>query len=266
MGFPSILVLETNAESPELENLSSRFSQLRSIVFQEALSVGEQINVGIRESHGPYVFALWNDMRLSSSALSSRFFDKVRELDAACLVPNYTSADGQAVPSAMNPAAAGQALRVVPLPPAKDGEKSLFPFDHAAIYSKERFVLSGGYDWTITNPYWQLMDFGMRLWLWGEQIVHSRALKMAYIDAPPPMDTTPDRSYARFWLKNLAPRYEDDHAELPGCRFLPFLFNSRLGPVSSVEEFNAAKRWIRTNAYRFRSDAKRCIDLWDPMS
>jgi hypothetical protein len=127
IGFDSIVSLETLSVSPELEGLSARFPQLRVIVFQEELNIGEQLNVGMRESGAPYVFVLWNDMRLATSALSSRFFDRVVELDAACLLPTLSGADGSLVPSIMNPAAAGQNLRVVPLQPAKDGEKSLFP-------------------------------------------------------------------------------------------------------------------------------------------
>jgi hypothetical protein len=266
IGFDSIVSLETLSVSPELEGLSARFPQLRFIVFQEELNIGEQLNVGMRESGAPYVFVLWNDMRLATSALSSRFFDRVVELDAACLLPTLSGADGSLVPSIMNPAAAGQNLRVVPLQPAKDGEKSLFPFDLTGIYSRERFIMSGGFDWTIANPYWQRMDFGMRMWLWGEELLYAQALRLNYQGTLPSFDSTPDEHYGRFWLKNLAPRHKGDSAELPAQRLLPFMLKSSYGPFRAYAEFQAARNWVRVNAYRFKQDARRLIELWDPLA
>mgnify|MGYP002777256221 CR=1 FL=1 len=265
IGFESIVSLETGADSPELEGLLGRFPQLRIVAFREELNLGEQLNVGMRESSSPYVFVLWNDQRLATSALSSRFFDRVQELDAACLTPSLFAADGQAVPAVMHPAAAGQGLTVVALPPGKDLEKTLYPYDLCGIYARERFVMLGGFDWTIANPYWQRLDFGMRLWLWGERALCAQALKLNYQGPLPPLDTTPDEHYARFWLKNVAPRLESDAATLPGERFLPFLFRSGLGPFRAYREFRAAATWVRTNAFRFKDDARRLLDLWDPM-
>ncbi|MBN1520674.1 MAG: hypothetical protein JW923_11370 [Spirochaetales bacterium] len=264
-GFDSLISVETGRPSPELEGVATRFPQLRFILLRDDVSVGEQINIAMREACSPYVFVIWNDMRLASSALSARFFDRVAELDAACLVPQLSSADGSVVPSVMHPALAGQALRCVPLPPAKDGEGSLFPYDYCGIYSRERFVLSGGFDWTISQAYWQLMDFGMRLWLWGERVSHAQALKIRYQGSPPDTDLTPDASYARFWLKNLAPRHRGDSAYLPGRRFFRFLLSSRLGPVEARNEFLAARTWVKANEYRFKQDAARLVNLWDPL-
>ncbi len=266
IGFESIISLETLSLSPELEGLSARFPQLRFIVFQEELNLGEQLNVAMRESAAPYVFVLWNDMRLATSALSSRFFDRVVELDAAFLSPTLCASDGGLVPSIMNPASAGQNLKVVPLQPVKDGEKTLFPYDLCGIYSRERFMLSGGFDWTIGNPYWQRMDFGLRMWLWGEELLYAQALRLNYQGALPSFDSTPDEDYGRFWLKNLAPRHKGDSAELPGKRLLPFLLRSSYGPIRSYAEFRAARSWVRVNAYRFKQDARRLIELWDPLT
>ncbi|TFG84259.1 MAG: hypothetical protein E4H20_03655 [Spirochaetales bacterium] len=266
IGFDSIISIETNPDSPELETLAARFHRVRFIVFKENISIGDQINVGMRESCAPYVFVLWNDLRLATSALSSRFFDRVVELDAACLVPYLGSASGEPMPSMMHPALDGQSLRIVPLPPRKDGEKSLFPFDLCGIYSRERFILGGGFDWTIPNPYWQRLDYGMRTWLWGERIVFAQALKLNYQNQPPALDLTPDESYGRFWLKNLAPRYRADSAYLPGIRFTRFLLRSRMNPFVAWREFNAARTWVRTTSFRFKQDAARLIDLWDPLS
>jgi hypothetical protein len=266
VGFDSIVSVEGASDSPELEGIAARFPQVRFICMQEEANPGVRINIGMRESCAPYVLVLWNDMRLATSALSSRFFDKVTELDAACLVPTLGDAAGSIVPSIGNPAQSGAAFRIVPLQPRKDGEKSLYPFDACGIYSRERFTLLGGYDWTIGNPYWQKIDFGMRAWLWGETIQYAQALRLNYDGASPVEDTTPDADYGRFWLKNLAPVYHGDHAAIPGSRFFKYLIRSRKGPKTALDEFKAARVWVGASSFRFKQDAARMADLWDPLS
>ncbi|PKL08638.1 MAG: hypothetical protein CVV51_07985, partial [Spirochaetae bacterium HGW-Spirochaetae-7] len=195
-----------------------------------------------------------------------RFFDKVVDLDAACLVPMLSDVSGSLVPSMSHPAQSGKALKVVQLPPRKDGEKSLYPFDACGIYSREKFSQLGGFDWTIGNPYWQKLDFGMRSWLWGETIRYAQALKLNYDGQSPSLDTTPDGDYGRFWLKNLAPVNSGDSAVLPRSRLLSYMARSRKGPKAAFDEFKAARDWVEACAYRFKGDASRLADLWDPLS
>lgn len=266
VGFDSIVSMEGISDSPELEGLASKHPQARFICMHEDCNLGVKINIGVRESSAPFVFVLWNDLRLATSTLSSRFFDKVVDLDAACLVPTLNDASGSIVPSLSNPAQSGKAFRVVPLPPKADGEKSLYPFDGCGIYSREKFTMLGGFDWTISNPYWQKLDFGMRTWLWGETIQYAQALRLNYDSNPPPDDTTPNVDYGRFWLKNLAPVYQGDAATLPGSRLWSYLLRSRKNPSAAFEEFKAAREWVSACSYRFKADATRLADLWDPLS
>ncbi len=266
IGFDSIVSVEGDGESPELEGLAARFPSVRFLSFKERVNLGDMMNTGMRESCAPYVFVLWNDMRLATSALSGRFFDRVAELDRACLVPTLCDPSGSVLPSVMHPALARSALRVVALPPRADGDKSLFPFDLCGIYSREKFILLGGFDWTIGNPHWQRMDFGFRAWLWGEEIRYAQALRLNYGSAPAPEDTTPDHDYGRFWLKNLAPVHRGDSAYIPTSRLFRWALSSRRGPLASLEEFRAARNWVAVNSFRFRQDAARVADLWDPLS
>jgi len=265
VGFDSIVSVEVEADSPELESLAARFPQVRFIRLHEAANQGVCANIGMRESSAPFVLLIWNDMRLATSTLSSRFFDRVVELDAACLVPTLADAGGSFLPSIANPAHAGKSFKVVNLPPKTDGEKSLYPFDMCGIYSREKFASLGGFDWTISNPYWQKLDFGIRTWLWGESIRYAQALRLKYEEAPLDEDTTPDADYGRFWLKNLAPVYHGDSAFLPRSRFWSYLARSRSFPRAAIDEFKAAREWVSACTFRFKEDASRLSDLWDPM-
>lgn len=265
-GFASVVSMECGSPTPDLETLSARFPQARFICLHEDASVGECVNVGMRESSAPFVLVLWNDMRLATTALSSRFLDRVTDTDAACLVPTLLDAEGAVLPSLANPAQSGSSFKVVVLPPETDGEKSLFPADFCGIYSREKFAMLGGFDWTMANPYWQRLDFSLRAWLWGEEIRYAQALRVRYDSAPPVEDTTPDGDYGRFWLKCLAPAHRGDKAFLPGAKALGYLIRSRKGLREAVLEFRDARSWVGVNGFRFKQDAARLADLWDPVS
>ncbi len=265
IGFDSILSLESGQDSVELEGLVSKFPQVRFITFKEKVSTGDCINVGVRESCTPYVFVLWNDMRLATTTLSSRFFEKVAELNLAVLVPSLHDSAGNVVPSSSHPAVSRRNLKAVQLEPRADGEKSLFPFDWCGIYNREKFMLLGGFDYTIANPYWQKLDFGMRAWLWGEKIHYAQALKLNYTGILPSDDMTADSAYLRFWLKNLAPVHSGDNAALAPSVFWRYWLQARRNPVLAWDEFKAARNWVKLNSFRFKGDAGMLADLWDPM-
>lgn len=262
-GLENIVSVEPAPDSRDVEALSARHAGARFILLSQPSSPGLQINLAIRESTGPYVFVIWSDMSLAAQGLSSRFFERLAERDILCQAPALFARGGDQVPAAASPAFNRSSLKVLSLPSAKDGTRTLFPFDYAGIYSREKFILTGGFDAGMPNPYWQKLDFGFRSWLWGEEIRIAQALKVSYADVPTPEDETPDESYKWFWLKNLAPSFNGDSGAVPPYRFWSYLRSRRGGALSAVGEFRAAKEWVRINRYRFRTDASSLVDLWE---
>ena len=262
-GLGSILCVEPKTEVLDVEANQARFPGTRFLLLSEPASPGAQINLAIRESPGPYVFVLWSDMSLAAQGLSSRFFERLSERDILCQAPALFARGGEQLPSAAAPAFNRSSLKVLSLPPTKDGMKTLFPFDYAGIYSREKFVLTGGFDPSFTNPYWQKLDFGFRAWLWGEEIRIAQALKVSYADSPTSEDETADECYKWFWLKNLAPSFHGDLAAISGSRIWSYLRSRRGGAPSALGEFRSAREWVRVNRYRFRTDAASLVDLWD---
>jgi hypothetical protein len=263
LGFESIVSIDEGADSRDIESLAGRYPRVRFLLLSGKASIGERVNLGIRESPGPFVFVLWDDMRLSTQALSSRFFERLASQNHLCVAPFVTTKGGEMLPTASAPALFGSSLKVLNLPPSRDGSRTLFPFDFCGIYSRERFVLTGGFDGGLDKPYWQKLDFGFRAWLWGEEIRLAQALKLNYIESSPEEDTTPDDCYKWFWLKNLAPQFRGDSAAMPPHRFWPYLRARRGGLLSAIGEFRSAREWVQINRYRFRSDAASLVDLWE---
>ena len=264
LGFESIVSVEVGGgEGSDLESLAARHPLARFLLLSEPASPGAMLNLGMRESCGPYVFALWSDMSLQAQALSSRFFERVAEQDLLCQAPFLSDKAGELLPTAAAPALNKSSLKVLGLAPSRDGARSLYPFDYCGIYSRERFVMLGGCDVGIANPYWQKLDFGFRAWLWGEEIKLASALKMAYDEALPDEDSTPDEGYRRFWLKNLAPSFHGDSGQIALSRFWSYLRGPGQGLFPAAAEFRAAREWVRVNRFRFRNDAPSLVDLWD---
>jgi hypothetical protein len=147
--------------------------------------------------------------------------------------------------------------------PAAEGDLSLYPFEGIGIYDKYRFIQTGGYDTTLKKLHWQLMDFGFRSFLWGEEIALSLQLKVSCEGEMPVEDFTLEESYRRFYLKNLAPVFRSDYAHLPLYRFPSFFSKSGEDLFSAWDDFKETRKWVTKNKFRWKCDAKGVTARWD---
>jgi hypothetical protein len=277
IGFDYVISIESSLEHYDVEELSDRFPFVRFILLAEDISLGEQINLAVSELSSPLFFVIWNDLKILSgggaSRMAERLFLSQEELQKSgaapsafkrlCTVPVIQNVRCETLPTLTAPAVDRNIVKTLAFAPLKEGLPSLYPFDGVGIYDRDRFIRLGGFDGTLKNPYWQLMDFGFRSCLWGEEIGVTRLVKLSYKDEVPAMDNTPDASYRRFYLKNLAPVFRGDYAHLPLRRFPAYFIHSGGDPFSAWEEFAEARRWVKTNRYRFRNDARAVTDLWE---
>jgi hypothetical protein len=167
------------------------------------------------------------------------------------------------LPTLVSPMTQKRKIRTVLFEPCNEGDLSLYPFDCIGIYDRQRFIGMGGYDITIKKPHWQLMDFGMRSYLWGEEIALNLHFKLSYDGELPSEDYTVEDSYRRFYLKNLAPVFKRDYAHLPLYKFPSYLGKSGDDPFSAWDEFSQTRNWVRKNKYRWKFDARAVINMWE---
>jgi hypothetical protein len=206
------------------------------------------------------VFVLWSDCE--PGTLSERTFQRITEAEAVCAVPTVRSERGTVVPTVTAPAFYGAKFRTIAAQPGTQGE-TLYPFDYMGIYERARYVHLGGYDRTIVNSYWQLLDFGFRAYLWGERICVVSSLRVDATRPLPAVDTTLDAGYARFYLKNLAVRFVGDSGKLPRVRLLSLVGKGGLGPLDAIRLFREVQRWVKSHRYRYCQDARRVTELWE---
>lgn len=260
-GVDEIISVLGPAPHYDVEQLAARISSARFVLLGAEVSPGEQINIGMHVSMFPLVLVLWSDNDLGK--LTERALQRIRESDALCAVPTIRSDRGVVVPSVTAPAFYGTLFRTIPTQPGKRRSESLYPFDYVGVYGRDKFIGLGGFDRSIGNPYWQRLDFGLRTYLWGERIAVVPELRVEATRPLPPDDTTPDASYARFHLKNLAVRFGGDSGRIPLRYVFSFLFRSGLGPAAAVRIFRDVRSWVRANRYRFTQDARRVTELWE---
>lgn len=259
-GFAEILCIEHGLAGPDLESQCRLCPGLRFMILAEDRGTGVDINLGIREARSPFVFVLWSDLSLLPFLESS--MNEALGRHALCTVPLLRNLRGEVVPSLAMPAEQENNLKILPIMPSQDNMASFFPHEYIGIYQRERFIQSQGFDPGIRNPFWQKMDWGCRAWLWGESIRCLPEVRLQQNTEPESEDTTPDADYTRFYLKNLLPRFTGDQAVLPRGRFPAFARLSSAGWWADWQYFRAVRAWVRTNAYRFKHDARYITSVW----
>jgi hypothetical protein len=273
--FDYIVSVETPEERYDVDELSGRFPFVKFILLKDAINLGEQINLAVSELTSPLFFVLWNDLRIlngEAARMAERLFYTSEELSKMgdvhagrrlCTIPVIQNGQFQILPTLTAPDIDRQTVRNLFLTPSKEGTPSLYPFDGVGVYDRDRFVKLGGFDCGLSSTYWQLMDFGFRAHLWGETIQSTRLIRLSYNGEVAPRDSTVDKDYRRFYLKNIAPVFNGDAAAIPLRRFSRYFFYSGEGPFQAWDNFSQSRRWVAENKFRFRRDARGLTDLWE---
>jgi len=268
IGFDYVLSMESSFSHYDLDGLSQSFPSVRFILLKEPVSPGEEINLAAAELSSPLFFVFWNDLRILRGGGAERMAERLfaggpenrGRYKRLCTVPLIQDERSESLPTLIVPMLLPEkkqklSIKTIPSVPMEEGLPSLYPFDGIGIYDRERFIRLGGFDPSINSFYWQLMDFGFRSSLWGEEIAATRLIKLSYEGSVPREDTTPGEGWRHFFLKNLAPVFRRDYAHLPLARF-PAYLRRRGEPFTAWKEFSSAREWVRTNRYRFISDAR----------
>ena len=258
LGFDFIISFVGSRGRYDIDGLSSSFPSVKFIITKEELSKGEELNIAAQELSGSHFLVIWNDMRILKGSAES-----IEKNQRLCLVPVILNGKFESLPTLVAPLIIKGQVKTQHFVYEKEAQPSLFPFDGIGLYDKESFLRLGGFDKSLENFYWQLMDFGFRAHLWGEEIKASNTIKIFYEGSVTPGDISCADCFRRFYLKNLAPVFRGDHANLPLRRFSGFLFRSKTGLFSSWDEFCKARKWVKTNQYRFRCDARTIAELWE---
>ena len=261
-GFESIVSFEADPDNYNIEEFAQRFPCVKFVVPLEKATDGELINIGMSEVKSDYVLVLRDSLAISECVITPRLAAKLIENQPFCIAPHLLSPSAPSFPNVFVPTVRNSELVVEPSTTLADGIDTLFPFDCIGLYNRQKFIQLGGYDYTILPPYWQNLDLSFRAWLWGERITLSTVFNLSYLEEPPANDITTNLYSSRFYLKNLLPRFVNDHGVIPRSLFFVYYRRSSCGFFESLSQFGDARYWVEKNKYRFRFDAPYLVENW----
>jgi len=280
-GFDTVISVEPAPARYDIEELATRFPFVRFILLKDEISFGEQINIAASETDTPLFFVLWNDIKIIVGGTARRMAerltctnDKTDEgggnnfFKRLCTVPVIQNSRFETIPTIKVPTWCQNKIATLFFNPKNEGLPSLYPFDWIGIYDRDRFIRLGGFDSTLKHKNWQLMDFGFRAWLWGEEISSTKTMKLSYDAGVPAEDHSVNTDYYRFYLKNLAPVFKGDFAHLPLRRFPGYALKAcgsrgTDNILSAWEDFSESRRWVKKNQYRWRYSPDTVTDCWN---
>jgi len=268
-GFDYIISVEGSQERYDLEELTGRFPYVRFILVKDKITAGEAINLAAAELSSPFFFVMWNDHRLFNGINAARMMDFFAGKQRLCTAPVVQNSRFETLHTLVTPVFHRErgkgrlSVKVLPEEPVRENQNTLFPYDWLGFYDKDRFLRLGGFDREIFHPHWQLMDFGFRTYLWGEEIRSTQMIRVIHEGVALPQDNTAEVSYRLFYLKNLAPEWRGDHAHLPLRCFPRYLAGMGWDIPGAWSEFSRERLWVLKNRSRFCRDARGVTDLWE---
>lgn len=261
-GFEEIFSVESDPDNYNLEDFSHQFPQVKFIVPLEKVTTGDMINLGAAESTCDWFLVLNNSLTITKNIITKRTFEVMTEKSPYCICPRLAFENENATLVRRPIIDRKSRLQVLEESAITDLKPTLFPQNFIALYNRKKFVELGGFDYTIKSPYWQNLDLGFRAWLWGEKILLSTIFNASYSFMPEENDVTASLFSSRFFLKNLAPHFDNDHAYLSRSQFIPFWRRSSCGYFEALRQFSGARNWVLKNQYRFKFDAAELVEKW----
>lgn len=263
-NFASFLVIEPDTKNYNIDEVSRRYPKIKFIIPHESVSDGELINIAMAEIKTDFALVLKDGLYIPTGVLMPHLAEKLIQGDFLCLAPRLVDYNKNSLPIQKSPSSEKQHFVLDSQTTVRDGMNTIFPFDYIGLYNRQRFIEVGGFDYTIKSPYWQLLDFGVRSWLWGEKIKITTALQLSYTkENVPPEDSTPSLESLRFYLKNQLPKYKEDSVSIKKSSFWRFFRHSHCGYFEARRQFKDAVSWVDMNKFRYQMDLQSLIENWN---
>jgi GT2 family glycosyltransferase len=260
-GFTEIVTVERANDAYTVESLSIEFGNVRFILVEQEFNIGEAINLAMTYIQSESVVVVWSTMGVPQGI--DRAVASLREHPMrGCVAPLLRGERNEPLPTMEAPAFHRRSLRIIDLPVRGTGGKTIYPYDYVGLYNRNVFSRLNGFDPDIPHPFWQRLDFGFRVYLTGGDIPVVPAFRISYKSIPVPEDRTIDRSYARFFAKNLAVKVSAQGARIPRGEVIRFALRSRLGIGSTISVFQNARQWIAVTGRDLRMDPRDLVERW----
>ncbi|MDC7245403.1 MAG: hypothetical protein PQJ47_05755 [Sphaerochaetaceae bacterium] len=162
-----VLLFEDNRKLAELR---LQFPSVSFIVFTQPASMGAAINVMANECFTTYFWVTRSDIRVESFDFDMVLEQFNRSERPSQISPILSNRFDERLPVVHLPKVDRNFIDPVPLIPSEKSTGTLYPFFGLGIYERALFQRLRGFDESISTEYWQILDFGIRCWLFGYSI------------------------------------------------------------------------------------------------
>ena len=223
--FDSVISVEPPWSSPEIYELMKNSGRFRFLIPQRELTPGEQIDLAAALLTEDWFYVLWNDQILDKEMTPPV---SVSEDDAPVIfVPFLKDLREQSpIPTMMVPVISRRKLKVNACGSGESGGRTFYPFDFTGCYHRESFLAAGGFDNSFQNPFWQLLDFGARLLMFGKTIRLNPYFLVHYDTEIEPHRECFDSDYLLFVLKNQFVRKKKGRFYIPYLSVIRYFIRS----------------------------------------
>lgn len=260
-GFVDVVLVDSSERPRDAEALCRAWPGLRVLRCDAGLGIGSRINLALRESGAARVLVMRSAHQLLPFVEDN--LQRLAREPVLLSVPLFRNASGEVLPSLHRPVLDKGQFRVSSALSSRNREATLFPHDFAGLYDRSRFLAMGGYDEWCRSAWWQLLEFGCRSWLWGEQIMGDKSLRLQLREAARIDDTTPDEDYLRFLARIVLPRYAGDHADLGFGAWFRWYGAAGGSFWRRRAQYRQLRTWVGVHASRYRQDMACLIDMWN---
>lgn len=262
-GFASIIwVAQSGSNAHNIEDLSKKFPSVRFVIPQEDCTIGELINTAASLVNTTHFFVLKDIIHVSQNILPPNVALSFMKQGTFCIAPRLLDTNGDGVIVNNFPESTKGRFRISSASFVCDWLPVIYPVDFIGLYNKQKFVQLGGFDPTITRPYWQNADLGTRAWLWGEEVRVTTQVTLTYSRDKGIDDVTRDYSYLYYYSKNILPVFKDDHGLVKKASFLNYKIMTHCGFFEAKDLFSEATHWVELNKFRFKRDIRSLVENW----
>ena len=258
-----ILSLESIPCPYDVKNLTQRYENLRFIIFSEESNMGARIDTAFRETLCRHCLVVSGEAQISALRVTAPVLTEILERGQLCTVPVFQNKDEETLPTAIGPMPGSKKrFQVLPTAPGREETPTLLPWTYSGIYRKDKHTALGGFDHSIQESWWQLLEYGMRAWLWGEKLSTHPDFKVKLLEDSPPVDTTPGPGYRRFYLRTLAVQRRGDMGRLTRLQWWSYLRDSGDKSHKADRDWREISRWVQENRSRYILDAAELAEIW----
>jgi hypothetical protein len=168
-----LLHVMTREEVFDKAELGARYPDVSFICFDSFVTVGANINAFAEECYATYFLVVRSDVDMIAFNGASLMAGFAEHNHPAVITPYMLNAEGEILPTLRAPYLRGKLLDPVSFIPDSENavaQDNLYPLLGMGIYDRALFQRLRGFDEEIGGEFYQLMDFGIRCFLFGYRI------------------------------------------------------------------------------------------------